>query len=129
MVNTMDFDDLPEWKLVFNKDIGNIKDTMDFDLDLKLEEEHRECSRIGGKPWYINAGQAYRFERVVEQNNLEFIMQLSEEDFFLVDYRANLVNDQKIRTLLCGGVLYIYAKIDREKNAIDFSKNLIDHHA
>ena len=116
---------LPEWKILINKSIMDIKNTIEFDIDLELKEEPNEYSKIGGKPYYINSGQAYQFEHIVKQNKLEFIMQISEEDFFPIK-SSNI--DKQIRDCLCGGVIYIFGKINLEKNVIDFSNVLIDHH-
>jgi hypothetical protein len=116
---------LPEWKILKHKNIEDIKDSIEHDLDLELGEENNPYSKIGGKPHYINSGQAYQFERIVEQNNLDFIMQLSEEDFFPIE-TPNI--DKRIRDCLCGGTIYIFAKIDKENKLVDFSNTLIDHH-
>jgi uncharacterized protein YwqG len=107
MVNTET--KLPEWKILLNK---NIKGAIEFNLDLELEEEHNESSKIGRKPYYINSGQAYKFEQVVKQNDLDFIMQINEEDFFPVE-TPNI--GKRIRDCLCGGTIYIFAKINKEK--------------
>ena len=116
---------LPEWKIIVNKNLIDIESSIEFNLDLKIKEEFNEYSKIGGKPYYINSGQAIQFERIVIQNNLDFIMQLSEEDFFPIEL-PNI--DKRIRDCLCGGVIYIFAKLNIEKNLIDFSNVLIDHH-
>jgi hypothetical protein len=117
--------ELPEWKIINNKNDPQIKNAIEFSFELRLESKDIDGTKIGGEPIYINTGHVVKIlEPSVLQNNLKFIMQIDEEDFFPIK-TPNI--DKRIRDCLCGGVVYIFAKVDIQNNIIDFTKNIIDH--
>ena len=117
--------ELPNWLACNYSSIPFLENAMEFNLNLLSVENNEEGSKIGGKPYYIRGAQANLFEQNIEPENAKFILSLDEEDFFPIQIPTI---DKVRRDILCGGAIYLYAKINECEQVLDFSKCWIDQH-
>ena len=116
--------DLPVWLACGYKDISFLENASEYNLETNFIEAKGEGSKIGGNPYYIRGAQAYSFEQSLISENAKYILELDDEDFFPIQLSGI---DKVRRDILCGGAIYLYARIDEEEQMIDFSKCRIDH--
>jgi len=117
--------DLPEWSVAATDlDGSSICNALSFYLDLKPCGQEDSGSKIGGGAHPIRGSQARRLEPVLTEKHLSFLMQIDEEDFF--PPHAEGV-DKWIRDALCGGAIYVFARIDTIEELIGADVFIVDH--
>lgn len=116
---------LPEWKAIATDlDGSDVEDSLPFYLNLSFVGSEESGSKLGGKPYFIRGAQAGLLQPTLEEQGLEFLLQLDDEDFFPAQVSGI---DKDIRDVLCGGAIYIFAKIDRREHLITLNNSCIDH--
>lgn len=115
--------DLPAWFACGNDELSFLENALEFNLDIDLTEANENGSKIGGNPYYIRGAQAYSFEQSLTSENATYILEIDEEDFFPIQMPDI---DKVRRDILCGGAIYLYARVNRNDSVIDFSTCWID---
>lgn len=117
--------DLPEWRaMATNLDASAIEGSLPFFLGLSLADGEESGSKLGGRPYYIRGAQAGLLLPELEEQGLGFLLQLDDEDFFPAQAPGI---DKDIRDVLCGGVIYLFAKIEETERLITLDNFRVDH--
>lgn len=116
---------LPEWKSIATDfDESAIDGSLPFFLSLSFAGGKVSGSKLGGRPYYIRGAQAGLLLPALEEQGLGFLLQLDDEDFFPAQAPGI---DKDIRDALCGGVIYLFTKIEEKEHLITLDNFLIDH--
>jgi hypothetical protein len=115
---------LPTWFACGYEDISFLENVLEFNLGANIIIANENGTKIGGNPYYIRGAQAYLFEKSLVSEGAQYILELDYEDFFPI--RISGI-DKARRDILCGGAIYLYAKVNEKDQTIDFSTCWIDH--